>query len=428
MELKSVNKIETNKTELEIAIDGETFKKTVNKVYKRQVGKINIPGFRKGKAPKSVIEKMYGKKFFYEDAMKELYPDAFDEAVKQAGLNVIPEILDIEVVSASETDGFVFKVKVSTYPEINIDGYIGLEIEVPAVEVTDEKIDERIELKRKQMAITESVTDRPVENGDTVTIDFEGFMDGKAFEGGKGEMYKLNIGSGNFIPGFEEKLIGHNVDEEFDIDVTFPEEYQVDELAGKPAVFKIKIHDIETKVIPELDDEFVKDVSVDSETVEDYRKEVAKDLEEELNDRRDKEIEDKLANAVIEKVEGEIPQAMYENRITDMYRQQAMDFRSQDLSMEDYMMYTGANEEMIREQLAPLAEKQVKLRLALEKIAEIEKLEASEEDVEKEYEKLAEQYSLELDKVKELVSKDDLFKDVLVSKAMDTIKATAVIK
>ena len=426
MSLVSSNKVDTNRHEFEVSVDGESFKKAINTVYKKQVKNINIPGFRKGKAPKSVIEKMYGKEVFYEDAMQDLYPKALQDAIDEAGVRIVNDKIDLDVTEVSE-DGFTFKAVVTTYPEIAIDGYKGIEIEAVSAEVTEEKINEEIDKARQRASSIAEVEDRPAQDGDITVIDFEGFMNGEAFEGGKGENYNLTIGSGSFIPGFEEQIIGHTKDEEFTINVTFPEDYQVDELAGQPAEFKIKLHEIKTRILPDLDDDFVQDVS-EASTVEEYKAEIAKNLEEDLKKERDADIENKLVDVLVEKVEGEIPQAMYENKIDDMIREFDMRVRAQGLDLETYMQYAGLSQDDLRAQYEDEAEKRVKIRLALEKIAEIENIEADDEALEEEYSKIAEQYKMELDQVKSLIPASELKKDVAVSKAMDFVKENANIK
>ena len=426
MSLVSSNKVDTNRHEFEVSVDGESFKKAINTVYKKQVKNINIPGFRKGKAPKSVIEKMYGKEVFYEDAMQDLYPKALQDAIDEAGVRIVNDKIDLDVTEVSE-DGFTFKAVVTTYPEIAIDGYKGIEIEAVSAGGTEEKINEEIDKARQRASSIAEVEDRPAQDGDITVIDFEGFMNGEAFEGGKGENYNLTIGSGSFIPGFEEQIIGHTKDEEFTINVTFPEDYQVDELAGQPAEFKIKLHEIKTRILPDLDDDFVQDVS-EASTVEEYKAEIAKNLEEDLKKERDADIENKLVDVLVEKVEGEIPQAMYENKIDDMIREFDMRVRAQGLDLETYMQYAGLSQDDLRAQYEDEAEKRVKIRLALEKIAEIENIEADDEALEEEYSKIAEQYKMELDQVKSLIPASELKKDVAVSKAMDFVKENANIK
>ncbi len=427
MSLVASNKVDTNRVEVEVAVSGEDFKKEIERVYRKQVKSINIPGFRKGKAPRAVIEKMYGKEVFYEDAMQNLYPQALQDAVDEAGLKVVNDKIDLDVTEVSE-DGFTFKAVVTTYPEVSIDSYKGIEVEALSTEVTDEKVQEEIDKARQRASRVEDVTDRPAKDGDTVVIDFEGFKDGVAFEGGKGEDYSLTLGSGSFIPGFEEQVVGHSLDEEFTINVTFPEDYQAEELKGQPAEFKITINAISERILPELDDDFVQDVSESASTVDEYKAEIAKNVQEELEQQRDDDIENKLVDALVEKVEGEIPEAMYTNKLDDMLKEFDYRLRSQGLDLNTYMQYTGLTKESFNDQYRDEAEKRVKVRLALEKIAEIENLEATEDDLNAEYQKMAEMYKMDADKVKELVPIDDLKLDVVVSKAMDLVKENAVIK
>ena len=427
MSLVASNKKDTNRVELEVAVSGEAFKKEIEKVYRKQVKNINIPGFRKGKAPRAIIEKMYGKEVFYEDAMQNLYPQALQDAVDEAGLKVVNDKIDLDVTEVSE-DGFTFKAVVTTYPEVTIDGYKGIEVTQLSTEVTDEKVQEEIDKARQRASRVEDVTDRPAKNGDTVVIDFEGFKDGVPFDGGKGEDYSLTLGSNSFIPGFEDQVVGHSIDEEFTISVTFPEDYQAEELAGQPAEFKITINAISERILPELDDDFVQDVSESASTVEEYKAEIAKSVQEELEQLRDDDIESKLVDALAEKVQGEIPEAMYTNKLEDMLKEFDLRLRSQGLDLDTYMKYTGLTKEAFNDQYRDEAEKRVKLRLALEKIAEIEKIEVTEEDLGAEYDKMAEMYKMDADKVKSLVPADDLKLDVAVSKAMDLVKENAVIK
>lgn len=427
MSLKSSNKVETNRVQLEVSVDGDSFQKAINNVYKKQVKNINIPGFRKGKAPRSVVEKMYGKEVFYEDAMQDIYPKALQDAADEAELRVINDKIDLEVTEVSE-DGFSFKATVTVYPEVTVDGYKGIEIEPVSAEVTEDKINEEIDKARQRASSVATVEDRPAQDGDITVIDFEGFKDGEPFEGGKAENYSLTLGSGSFIPGFEEQVAGHSTDEEFTINVTFPEDYQVDELAGAPVEFKIKLHEIKTRILPEFDDEFVKDVSENASTVEEYKEEVSKELAETLSKERENDIENKLVDALVEKVEGEIPDAMYDNKITDMMREFEMRLNSQGLDMQTYMQYLNLSEDAMREQYKEEAVKRVKIRLALEKIAELENIAADDEALEAEYTKLAEMYKMESDKVKSLIPSQELAKDVKVGKAMDFVKENAVIK
>lgn len=427
MSLVASNQIEKNRNEVEVSVDSETFKNAINAVYKKQVKNIRIPGFRPGKAPKAVIEKMYGKEVFYEDAIRRVYPQALQDAVDEAGLRVVPDKIDLDVTSASE-DGVTFKAVVTTYPEVTIDGYKGIEVEAVSDEVTDEKIDEEIDKARQRASSIETVTDRPAQDGDITTIDFEGFVDGEAFDGGKAEGYSLTLGSGSFIPGFEDQIVGHSTGEEFTINVTFPEDYEVDELAGQPAEFKINLHEIKTRILPELDDEFVKDVSEEAETVEDYRKEISETLAEDLKKARENDIENKLVDALIEKVDGDVPDAMYENKIDDMIREFEYRLNAQGLDLETYVRYTGLTKEAFRDQYSDEAEKRVNIRLALEKIAELENIEVSDEELEEEYKKISETHNADLDRVKHAIPEKDLRIDLAVGKAMDLVKENAEIK
>lgn len=418
-------KEEANAYELVVSVDGETFEKAINKVYKREVKKINIQGFRKGKAPRRIIEKMYGTEVFYDDAMQDCYPEALYAAAEEAGVKIVA-VESLEAIEAS-AEGFTFKAQVIVEPEMEIDGYKGIEIEKKSTEVTDELIDKEIEQVRERNSRLVTVEDRAAENGDTAVIDFEGFVDGEAFEGGKSEGYNLSLGSGNFIPGFEEQIVGHKAGEEFSIFVTFPEEYQAEELQGKEAEFKIVLHEIKTKELPEVDDEFVQDVS-DKETLEEYKEELRETVGKRLVDEAEKDIDDKIAEKLMELVQGEIPEAMYENQTNDMIRDFESRLRSQGLDMDTYMRYMGMDVNALKGMYRTDAEKRVKLRLALETIAKKENIEVTEADLDEEYGKLAETYKMDVDKVKVAIPADSLSEDVRVQKALDLVKASAVIK
>ncbi len=425
MALKSSAKTEANTYEVEVTVDGETFMVAVAKVFKKESKKITVPGFRKGKAPRAIIEKMYGKDVFYEDAMQECYPEALDEACKEADLNVIT-VTGLEATEVSE-DGFTFKATVIVEPEIEIKDYKGIEVEKLSTEVTEEMIDEEINSVRERNSRMVTVEDRAAQNGDTVVIDFEGFCDGEAFDGGKAEEYNLELGSGNFIPGFEEQIVGHNTGDEFTIDVKFPEEYQAENLKGKDAQFKIKLHEIKVKELPEVDDDFVKDVS-EKDTVAEYREELKKTVAKRLESASERDLDDKLTNAVIEKVEGEIPSQMIDREAQNMIQEMDMRLRQQGMDFDTYMKYTGMNADSVLEMYKPEAERRVKMRLALEKIAELEKIEPTEEDIEAEYNRMAESYKMEADKVKEIIPAESLKEDLGVQLAMKLVKDNAVIK
>lgn len=418
MSLNTSNKTKENTYELEVSVDAETFAKACNKAYKKQVKNINVPGFRKGKAPKAMIEKRYGESVFYEDAIEDCYPKALDAAIKEADLNIIA-IDKIEDVDVSK-DGFTFKATVITYPEIDINNYKGISVQKMSTRVTKKLIDEEIEAVRDRNSRMVTIEDGAVEDGDMVVIDFEGLKDGVAFEGGKAENYNLKIGSGNFIPGFEEQIIGHKTGEEFTITVKFPEDYQAEELKGADAEFKINLHEIKRKELPELDDEFVKDVS-EKETLEEYKEEIKETVKKRLEDEQKKDIEDQAIAALCEAVEGEIPEQMYENAVNEIIQEIDMRLRSQGMDFNTYMKYMGATPEIIKDMYKPDAEKRVKLRLALEKIAEKENLEVSAEDLEAEYTRLADMYKMKVEEVKKAISDENLSADLKTQKAMDLV-------
>lgn len=425
MNLVSSNKTETNTYELTVAVEKEVFAAAVSKVYKKQVKSINVPGFRKGKAPRNIIEKMYGTDVFYDDAMQECYPEALDAAAKEADVKIVA-VTNVEVEEVS-ADGFTFKATCVVEPEIEIKDYKGIEIEKKSTEVTDELINEELDRVRERNSRMVTVEDRAAQMGDFTVIDFEGFVDGVAFDGGKAENFNLELGSGNFIPGFEEQLVGHNTDEEFTIDVTFPEEYHSDELKGKAAQFKITIHEIKVKELPEVDDEFVKDVS-DKDTLDEYKAELKENIAKRLEDEANRDIDDQLVEKVLEKVEGEIPEAMFDNEVNTMLREMDMRLRSQGMDLNTYMQYTGMNPESVKEMYLPEAQKRVKMRLALEKIVKLENITPTEEEIEAEYTRLAEAYQMEADKVKEALPTDAISQDLAVEKAMKFVKDNAKIK
>lgn len=424
MSLKSSVLKETNKYELEICVDAETFEKSVQKSYKKNVGKLNIPGFRKGKAPRQYIEKMYGKDMFYPDAIEDCYPAALEAAVKEAGLKLV----GVESVEEVSADGdFIFKAVVIVEPEMTIEGYKEMEIKSKAVRVTEKMINEEIDRIRDRNSRMITVEDRPAADGDTAVIDFEGFLGDVAFEGGKAENYNLMLGSGSFIPGFEEQVIGHNAGEEFTITVTFPEDYQSEELKGQEAQFKIKLHEIKTKELPELDDEFVKDIS-DKETVEEYKKEVKETISKRLKDEREDDINHQISDKLIELVQGEIPEQMYENEVNSMLRDFDARLRSQGMDMGTYLGYMGMDVESLKKMYQKEAENRVKLRLALKAVAKAEAITVTDEEVEAELQRLADTYGVELDRVKLLVDSEDQRDDIAVQRAMDIVKKAAAIK
>ena len=426
MALKEFTKKEAaNSYELVVTVDGETFEKAINKVYKKQVKSINIPGFRKGKAPRHIIEKMYGTEVFYDDAMQDCYPDALYEAAKEQNLEIVA-VEKLEAVEAGK-EGFTFKTDIIVKPTLEVEGYKGFEIEKKSTEVTEELIDEEIDKVRDRNSRMVTVEGRVAQNGDTAVIDFEGFVDGVAFEGGKAEKYSLSLGSGNFIPGFEEQVVGHEVGEEFSINVNFPEDYQAEELKGKEAEFKIKLHELKEKELPEVDDEFVKDVS-EKETVAEYRDELKETIAARLKDEAEKDVDNQISEKLIELAQGDIPEQMYDNQANDMVRDFEMRLRSQGMDPKMYMQYMGMDMAALKNMYMDEAEKRVKLRLVLEAIAKQENLEVTEADLEDEYSKMAETYKVEVEQAKASVPADSLSEDIKVQKALDLVKNSAVIK
>lgn len=426
MSLKATNNVETNKYELEIEISAEDFEAAIEKAYLKARKNIAMPGFRKGKAPRKLIEKEYGEQVFFEDAVNLLYAPVVNGAVEESGLELVTRP-EVEVTEISKENGVKLKATCITKPEVEVKDYKGIEVEKVVNPVTDEDINKQLDALREKNVTVETVDDRAAENGDDVVIDFEGFKDDVAFEGGKAEDFTLSLGSGQFIPGFEDQIVGHNAGEDFDINVTFPEEYQVKELAGAPAVFKIKLKSISKKVMPELDDDMVKD-STEFDTVDEYKADVKKKLEEANKKHADSEVEAKIFDKVIENMTAEIPQVMFDNRVNEMISELEQRLAPQGISLDLYMQYTGQTIDTVKKAYAEQAEKQVKLRLALEKIAKLENIEVTEDELKAEFDKLAEAYKLDVDQIKQFIHDDDLKKDIAVGKAVDLIKDAAVIK
>ena len=426
MNLKATNKTETNKYELEIEISAEDFNKAIDEVFKTEGKKIAIPGFRKGKAPKAFVEKYYGESVFFEGAVDRLYRPALMDAVEASGLEVI-SIGQADITEGSKENGVQMKVVVVVKPEITIEGYKGIEATKKKAEVTDEDVSAELVKVQDRNSRMVTVEDRAALTGDTAVIDFEGFCDGEAFEGGKGENFELALGSGQFIPGFEDQVVGHETGEEFEIAVKFPEEYQAENLKGKDATFKIKLHEIKRKELPVLDDEFAKDVS-EFDTLDAYKESIREKLQSDREKSAEADVENQILEALIEKVEGEIPDEMYDNEVEESINSFAYRLQSQGLNLETYLKYTGMNTDALKEQFKPQAEKQVKLRLALEKIAANEGLEPTEEELNAEYEKLAKTYEMEVDKIKNIVAEAQVKGDLQSQKAVEFVKENAAVK
>ncbi len=402
----SVEKLEKSMAKLTIEVEAADFDKAVEKVYNKQKSKIQIPGFRKGKAPRHMIERMYGKEIFFEDAANEVINDVYPKAVEDCGEDVVSNP-DIDVTQIEAGKNFIFTATVALKPEVKLGKYKGVEVEKVDLDVTDEEVDDEIDQERNRNARTIDVTDRKVQADDIVTLDFEGFVDGVAFEGGKGTDYPLTIGSGSFIPGFEDQLIGFEIGKEGEVNVKFPEEYQAEELAGKDATFKCTVKAIKAKELPELNDEFASDVS-EFETVAEYKESVKKKIAERKEKEANAQREDEAVKAVIDDAEMELPEKMVETQQRQIVNDFAQRLQYQGMNMQQYMQYTGNTVEQLMEQVKPQAIERIQSRLVLEAVADAEKLTASDEDVEAELQKMADQYKMELDKVKELMGDREL--------------------
>jgi len=424
MKLISSTTPEKNLAELEFSVDKASFDAAVVRAYKKNVGKISIPGFRKGKAPMKMIEQFYGKGVFYEDALNDIIPDAYAEAVKEAGINpVAAPDYDVDKI---DDEGVVIKAKVYVKPEVAVKNYKGIAVDRVVTPVTDEDVDREIDVVRNRNSRLVDVTDRPVQNGDNVIIDFDGYVDGKAFDGGKSEKYNLKIGSGQFIPGFEEQIIGKNIGDNFDVNVEFPKEYHAEELAGKPAVFKIVLHEIKYTELPELDDEFAKDVS-EFDTFAEYKADVKAKIEERNAAAADSAMEGELIDNLIANMEAEIPEVMYVNETENLVRDTDSRFKMQGMDLATYFKYTGATLESLRAELRPQAERQVKTRLALEEIVKLENIEVSEEEINEEFQKMSDVYRMKVEEIKNYISDENLAMDLKVQKAVKLIKDNAVV-
>ena len=424
MSLKATNNVETNKYELEIEISAEKFEEAIQKAYMRE--KIQIAGFRKGKAPRKMIEREYGEEVFFEQAVNMIYPAEVDDAVKESGLEIVSRP-EVEVTDLSKAEGVKIKATVYTKPEVEVKDYKGIEVEKDVKTVTDEDVENQVNSLREKNARMITVDDRAAEIGDDVVIDFEGFKDDVAFDGGKAEDFTLSLGSGQFIPGFEEQVAGHNIGEEFDINVSFPDDYHVEDLKGAPVVFKIKLKSITKKEVPDLDDEMVKDAT-EFDTVDEYKADVRKKLEEHAEHHAEHEVEDKLMDKVIENMTAEIPQVMFDNRVNEMMMELEQRLAPQGISLDLYCQYTGQTMDQVKKAYQEQAEKQVKLRLALEKIAELENVEVTDDEAAQEIQKIADQYKMTVDQVKNYIREEDVKKDIAVGKAVDIVKDNAVIK
>lgn len=423
MGLTSTQKKDNNIVEIEVSVGADELKAAADRVFRRKVKTLSVPGFRKGKAPRQIIEKMYGEGVFLEDAVNELYPKAYSNAIDEAGIEPVDRA-DVEVLTLDKETGFTFRATVTVKPEVELGAYKGLKVEKVIHKVTDADIDREIERMRDRNARIISVDNRPAQDGDSVVIDFEGFIDGVAFDGGKAENHNITLGTHSFIDTFEEQICGHNTGDEFDVNVSFPEQYHAENLAGKPALFKVKLVEIKGKELPELDDEFVKDVS-EFDTLDELKADIRKKQEETNKQHTEDSFENMLIDGVIAEMKADIPDCMINNRVEDMVQDFEHRISRQGMKIDMYLQYTGMTMEAFQSSFKEEATRQVKIKLALEKIAELEKIEATEEDIEKEYGKIAEVYSLEPDKVRGMVPEKEIVDGIKTTKALDFVRDSA---
>lgn len=421
--LKSANKTETNVYTLEVSVSGEDFNKAILKAYNKQKNKIQLPGFRKGKAPLKMIEKFYGEGVFFEDALDIVYPDAVSDAIKEAGIEPVAAPHDLDVTKIGK-DGVEMTMKITVKPEISIANYKGIEADKGDSSVVADDVKKELASMQERNARVVTVEDRKAKKNDIAVIDFEGFVDGVAFDGGKGENYELTLGSGQFIPGFEDQIIGHKTGDEFDVNVTFPEEY-TPELAGKEAVFKVVLHEIKMKELPALDDDFAKDVDDEVETLAELKKKIKAELSEKKKEDVEKNFESAVLEKVVDLVEGEIPDVMYDNKLEDDVKDYENRLAQQGIPLDTYLQYMGMDREKFKESMRDNAVKQVKLQLAVEKIAELEKIEATDEEAEAQLKEMADMYQIELEQIKKWVNIEDVKKDVVGKKTVDFLVANA---
>ena len=425
MSLKSSTKVDVNTQELTFTVDAERFADAIEKAYQRQKKQISVPGFRKGKASRKLVEKYFGEGVFFEEAINSLINEEMPDAIRDAEL-VLVETPKIEVIAADKENGVEYKAICITKPEVKISDYKGMKAPKNVKDVTEEDINAQIEQIKQRNARIVSVDNRPAKLDDEVVINFEGFMDGEAFDGGKAEDFPLKLGSGQFIPGFEEQLVDHSIGDEFEINVTFPENYQMEEYAGKPATFKIKINAINETEYPEFDDELIKDTT-EFDTVDEWKEDIKKTLEDRAESRAESEFENYIMETLIKNVDAVIPKCMFDHRVDSLIRNFEHNLKHQGMSVEIYLQYTGMDMDSFRETFEDRAENEVKLRLALEKIAELENIEISEDEINSQLQEIADANNLSLDDVKNRLPMDDFLTDLKVNKALELVKDNAVI-
>lgn len=424
-----VEKLEKNMAKLTIEVSSEEFENAIAKAYKKNKNKISMPGFRKGKAPRAMIEKMYGKGIFYEDAANSIIPDAYADAAKESELEIVAQP-EIDVTQIESGKPFIFTATVALKPEVTLGEYKGIEVEKKEVEVTDEEVEAEINKVRESNARMLDIDDRATQDGDTVLIDFDGYVDGKQFEGGKADDYSLVLGSHSFIDNFEEQLVGKNIGDDVEVNVTFPENYQAEELQGKPAVFKVKIKEIKVKELPELDDDFAQDVS-NFDTIAEYKEDLKKKLTENKEEALKREREEAVIGKIIENTQMDIPEQMVDAQTRQMTQEFAQRLSSQGLSIDQYMQFTGLTPQKMIEELKPQALKRIQSRLVLEAVVAAENIETTEEELDKEIENMASMYQMEVDKLKEVIGEEEkkqIGLDLAVQKAVEIVTEAAVEK
>lgn len=425
MSLKTAVKKENNRVELEIEVEAPAFEQAVERAYKKNIKRMNVPGFRKGKAPRRVVERIYGTGVFYEDAVNDVYPRALEEAIEASGYEYVEDKIDFDVTSVG-AEGLNFKATITVKPEVTLEKYKGLKASKKVEPVTDEDVAAELGKLQERNSRLVPVEGRAAKEGDTVTFDFDGYVDGEAFDGGKAENYTLTLGSHQFIPGFEEQIEGKSAGEEFDVEVTFPEDYHAENLAGKPATFKCKLHEIKEKELPELNDDLAKDAS-EFDTLDELKADLKAKLEHQREHAAEDAFETQLLDQLADALKADIPEAMFENRVNESVREFDYRLQGQGLNLQTYLQYTGMDMDAFRKGFREQAEKQVKIRLALEQIVKEENLSATEEELEAEYKKYAEQYKMEIDQVKAAIPEKDLARDLAVGKAMELVKENAKI-
>lgn len=425
MSLKTAVKKENNRVELEIEVEAPAFEQAVERAYKKNIKRMNVPGFRKGKAPRRVVERIYGTGVFYEDAVNDVYPRALEEAIEASGYEYVEDKIDFDVTSVG-AEGLNFKATITVKPEVTLEKYKGLKASKKVEPVTDEDVAAELGKLQERNSRLVPVEGRAAKEGDTVIFDFDGYVDGEAFDGGKAENYTLTLGSHQFIPGFEEQIEGKSAGEEFDVEVTFPEDYHAENLAGKPATFKCKLHEIKEKELPELNDDLAKDAS-EFDTLDELKADLKAKLEHQREHAAEDAFETQLLDQLADALKADIPEAMFENRVNESVREFDYRLQGQGLNLQTYLQYTGMDMDAFRKGFREQAEKQVKIRLALEQIVKEENLSATEEELEAEYKKYAEQYKMEVDQVKAAIPEKDLARDLAVGKAMELVKENAKI-